>query len=205
MRHTLPSRCVLRLCLRRLARGALARFWQMGLFVRFGALPATGRTHPRSTPRRHHMASPPHWWPRHTICVQWVVWLCPKRPATRGLEVVVWGLCGVEFCVIGWVVGPPPETNLVCLFPVTGRPPPGILRRATLLASDGWRRWTRIRQQRQNQGYFKGGGAGFMVGLVVGPSWCRTIVQTLVVFGSRHDAHARHIMGDTGYAQFVLF
>jgi hypothetical protein len=81
---------------------------------------------------------------------------------------VVWGgfLCG------GWVVGPPPKTNLVCLFPVTGRPPPGILRRATLLASNGRCEWTRIRQQRQNQGYFKGGGADFMVGLVVGPPRC---------------------------------
>jgi hypothetical protein len=66
---------------------------------------------------------------------------------------VVWGgfLCG------GWVVGPPPKTNLVCLFPVTGRPPPGILRCATLLASNGWRGWIQICQQRQNQGYFKGG------------------------------------------------
>jgi hypothetical protein len=67
---------------------------------------------------------------------------------------VVWGrfLCG------GWVVGPPPKTNLVCLFPVTGRPSPGILRCATLLASNGRRGWTQIRRRRQNQGYFKGGG-----------------------------------------------
>jgi hypothetical protein len=67
---------------------------------------------------------------------------------------VVWG----GFCVVGWVVGPPPKTNLVCLFPVTGQPPPGILRRATLLAGNGCRGWTRIRRQRQNQGYFKGEG-----------------------------------------------
>ncbi len=72
--------------------------------------------------------------------------VCPKRPAMQGLEVIVWGLCGVDFCVVGWVVGPPPKTNLVCLFPVTGRPPPGIFRRATLLASNGWRGWTQIRQ-----------------------------------------------------------
>ncbi len=43
-----------------------------------------------------------------------------KRPVTLGLEVVVYGLCGVDFCVVGWVVGPPPKTNLVCLFLVTG-------------------------------------------------------------------------------------
>ncbi len=85
---------------------------------------------------------------------------------------VVWG----GFLCWRWVVGPPSETNLVCLFPVTGRPPPGILRRATLLASNGRRGWTQICRQRQNQGYFKGGGAGFMVGLVVGPPRCRTIV-----------------------------
>jgi hypothetical protein len=146
MQHTLPSRCVLQLCLKRPARGAPACFWRMGRFVRFGASPATGRSHPQSTPRCHHMASSLHWWLQHTICVQWVAWLFPKWPAMRGLEVVVWGLCGVDFCVVGWVVGPPPKTNLVCLFPVTGRPPPGILRCATLLASKGWRGWTRIRQ-----------------------------------------------------------
>ena len=64
------------------------------------------------------------------------------------------GLFVVDCCVVGWVVGPPPKSNLVCLFPVTGRPPPGIIRRATLLASDAWRGWTKICQRRQNLGYF---------------------------------------------------
>ena len=56
---------------------------------------------------------------------------------------VVWA--GVGVCVVGWVVGPPPKTSLVCPLPVTSHPPPGILRRATLLARDAWRGWTRIR------------------------------------------------------------
>ncbi len=38
--------------------------------------------------------------------------------------------------MVGWVVGPPPKTNLVCLLLVTGHPNPGILRCATLLARE---------------------------------------------------------------------
>ncbi len=145
--------------LKRPARGAPPCFWRMGRFVRFGVSPATGRTHPRSTPCRHHMASPPHQWPRHTICMRWVAWLCDARLG-GGCVGVVWGgfLCGR----VGG--GTTSKTNLVCLFLVTGRPPPGILRRATLLASEGWRGWTRIRRRCQIEGYFKGGGRVLWLG-----------------------------------------
>ena len=48
--------------------------------------------------------------------------------------------------IVVWLIGPPPETNLVCLLPITGHPPPGIIRCATLLARDVWRGWTQIRR-----------------------------------------------------------
>ena len=60
----------------------------------------------------------------------------------------------VDFQVVGWMVGPPPKTKLVCLFLASVQLPLDIFRLITLLASNRGHCWTWIHQRHENLRYF---------------------------------------------------
>ena len=91
-------------------------------------------------------------------------------------------MCGVDCCVVGWVVGPPPKTNLVCLLLVTGHPPPGILKCATLLARERGVDGPESANEARIRDIFRVGGGfyGWVGGRTLGAEAYRTIIKPIV-------------------------